>query len=472
MSEVWAAVLAALGEQYDAASASRDPIAWAETHGVELWSKQRDVMASVRDHRRTAVRAGHGVSKSFTAALLAAWWVTSRPVGEALVVTTAPTGRQVSAILWGELRRLHSRLGLPGTIGLDATWRIDGQLVAIGQKPADSDEVAFQGLHARHVLAILDEAAGLPGPLWDAVAGVVTSESSRELAIGNPDQRGGAFERVFEPGSGWSQVHVSVLDSPAFTGEAVSDELLAVLPSRAWVEDSKRSWGEHSPVYRSRVLGEFPTTDADALIDWEWIKRAQAMWSNPPGDLGRGLDARIGADIARFGSDTTVLLIRAGGLVKVAETLRGAALTETAGKLHRLVEWVGAAVMVDDTGVGGGVTDMLREQGLPVYPVIAAATADDPAHFANVRAEAYWRVRQWLEAGGLALPPEDDELAQQLARLRYKLDSKGRIQIESKEAMRARGEPSPDRADALMLTFAKPHQPDAWRGSDQTYDLG
>ncbi len=245
-----------------------------------------------------------------------------------------------------------------------------------------------------------------------------------------------------------------------------------MLPSRAWVEDSKRGWGEHSPVYRSRVLGEFPATDADALIDWEWIKRAQELWAEAPARLGYGLDNRIGADIARFGSDTTVILIRAGGFVKVAETLRGAALTETAGKLHRLVEHMGAPVMVDDTGVGGGVTDMLYEQGLPVFPVIAAASADDPAHFANVRAEAYWRVRQWLEAGGLALPPEDNELAQQLARLRYKLDSKGRIQIESKEAMRARGEPSPDRADALMLTFAKTHQPDAWRGPDQTYDLG
>lgn len=472
--EVWRAVLSALGEQYDAASASRDPVTWAESRGVELWSKQREVMASVRDHRRTAVRAGHGVSKSFTAALLSAWWVTSHPVGDALVVTTAPTGRQVSAILWGELRRLHTRLGLPGTIGLDATWRIDGQLVAIGQKPADSDEVAFQGLHARHVLAVLDEAAGLPPALWDAVAGVVTSETSRELAIGNPDKRGGPFERAFEPGSGWSPVHISVLDSPAFTGEDVSDDLLGVLPSRAWVEDAKRNWGEHSPVYRSRVLGEFPATDADALIDWDWIKRAQALWTEQPPGLGYGLDHRIGADIARFGSDTTVILIRAGGFVRVAETLRGAALTETAGKLRNLVRYLGASafVMVDDTGVGGGVTDMLYEQGLPVCPVIASASADDPAHFANVRAEAYWRVRQWLEAGGLALPPDDDELAQQLARLRYKLDSRGRILIESKEAMRSRGEPSPDRADALMLTFAKAHQPAHWRGPDQVYDLG
>lgn len=450
----WEQLLEQMGSQSERVAMAADPIAWAEGSAVELWSKQREVMASVQANRRTVVRAGHGVSKSFTASLLAAWWVWRYPVGDALVVTTAPTNRQISAVLWGELRRLHARLGLPGQIGLDNVWRIGGQMVAIGQKPADSDEVAFQGLHARHVLAILDEAAGLPDPLWDAVAGVVTSETSRQLAIGNPDARGGRFEKCFEPGSGWEPIHVPVTASPAFTGEDVSDDLLAVLPSRAWVEDARRAWGENSPQYQSRVLGEFPTTDVDALVTWAQIKQAQQA-----AQLAVPWPVIIGCDVARFGGDSTVITVRTGWSVRVVDSYRGRATTETAGLLTRLSERLGGVpVHVDDTGVGGGVTDLLRQNGVPTVAVIAAGAADDPKLFANVRAEGYWRARQAMEVGLLSLDPEDAELARQFARCRYKLDSRGRILIESKDAMRARGEPSPDRADAVTLTLVNPGQ--------------
>lgn len=449
MTSTWGQVLANLTETYDAASASRDPVTWAVQHGVELWSKQREVMASVREHRRTAVRAGHGVSKSFTAALLAAWWVTTHPVGDALVVTTAPTQAQVSAILWGELRRLHARLDLPGTIGLDNVWRVGSQTVAIGRKPADTDEVAFQGLHARHVLAILDEAAGLPDALWDAVAGVVTSDTSRQLAIGNPDSRGGRFERCFEPGSGWNPIHVPVTESPAFTGEAVSADLLAVLPSPAWVEDARAQWGENSPQYASRVLGNFPEADENALVSWRQIGAAQAR--RP---VGPPLPVLLSVDVARFGGDSTVIALRTGWAVKVLHSARGWATTETAGHLTRLSrELGGLAVVVDDTGVGGGVTDLLNENGVYVLPFIGAAAASDSAAFANRRAEAYWRVRQAMEAGLLSLDPGDAALARQLARQRYSLDSKGRVLLASKETLRAKGEPSPDRADAVSMTL-------------------
>lgn len=454
-AEVWTTLLDLMGGESERAARAADPVAWAEGNGIELWSKQREVMSSVRDNRRTVVRAGHGVSKSFTASLLAAWWVSRFPVGEALVVTTAPTQRQVSTILWGELRRLHARLGLPGTIGLDNVWRIGGSLVAIGQKPADQDEVAFQGLHARHVLAILDEAAGLPDPLWDAVAGVVTSATSRQLAIGNPDSRGGRFEKCFEPGSGWEPIHVPVTASPAFTGEAVSDELLAVLPAREWVEDARRGWGENSPQYASRVLGEFPSADVDALVSWDQIKAGQ-RFVYP----GRPHPFIIGCDVARFGGDSTVIALRQGWSVRIMESMRGWATTQTAGLLTNLSRrFNNCVVRVDDTGVGGGVTDMLNENRVNVEPIIAAAQAADPKLFANARAEGYWRVRQALEVGILDIDPADDELARQLARLRYRLDSKGRVLIESKDAMRARGEPSPDRADAVALTLTEPPGP-------------
>lgn len=453
MANPWGDLLAHIDTAVTGSVAADDPIAWAEGHGVELWSKQREVMAAVRDNRRTAARAGHGVSKSHTAALLTAWWVTTRPVGSALVVTTAPTQRQVSAILWEELRRMHARFNLPGEISLDATWRIDGQLVALGRKPADTDLVAFQGLHARHVLAILDEACGLPDQMWDVVEGVTTSATSRLLAIGNPTERGGRFEACFAPGSGWHPVHIPVTGTPAFTGEPVSDDLLAVLPSREWVDDARRNWGEDSAAYASRVLGDFPKQNVDALFTWDDIQAAQRREA-----VGAPLPVVIGCDVARYGDDQTVIAVRTGWAVRVIMAYRGESLTHTAGILTQLSKrFAGATVHVDDTGLGGGVTDMLRENGVPVHGIIAAGRASDPEVFANARAEGYWRTREALALGLISLDPDDDTLARQLADQRYLLDSRGRILIEPKDKIRARGGASPDRADAVSLTMVQPN---------------
>lgn len=471
-ADAWASLLANVTDVYGAESSRNDPVAFArDVLGIELWSKQADIVRSVSENRRTVVRSGHGTGKSLAAAVLVCWWVTSHPPGDALAVFTAPTDRQVRAVLWEEIRRLHARAGLPGTVGLAPEWRIDGQLVALGRKPADGDEVAFQGLHARNVLAVLDEAAGLPRALFEAVEGVTTSEGSRTLAIGNPDQRGTSFERAFEPGSGWATHHVSVFHTPAFTGEDVSDGLLAVLPSRQWAADARANWGESSATYRTRVLGDFPASNADALITWDMVTEARARTAEPSWPVV------LGVDVARFGADSTVVVLRAGDFVRVVDVLRGKATTETAGYVLNLWRRTAATVCVDDTGLGGGVVDMLRENGCPVVPVIAAASASDPGHFANVRAEGYWRVRRALEAGTLALP-DDDELTGQLARLRYRLDSRGRVLIESKADMRARGLPSPDKADALALTFAGPEPitPAAADGYHEheplSYDIG
>ena len=134
------------------------PVRWVQERlNQTVWSKQREILSAVRDHRRVAVRSGHGVGKSWTAALVACWWLDTHPPGEAFVVSTAPTFSQVRAILWRYIRKHHGAGQLAGRVN-QTEWLIDDELVGYGRKPADTDTDGFQGIHARYVLVVLDEA--------------------------------------------------------------------------------------------------------------------------------------------------------------------------------------------------------------------------------------------------------------------------------------------------------------------------
>ena len=190
----------------------RDPAGWIENRLQEKpWSKQREILDSVVEHRYTAVRSCHDAGKSYLASRLVAWWLDVHPVGEAFAVTTAPTAAQVEAILWREIGRAHRKGGLHGRLtgGPIPQWKSDdGELIAYGRRPADYDPAAFQGIHARHVLVVIDEASGVPAMLWDAVDSLATNENARVLAIGNPDDPSAHFAKACAPGSGWHTLQV------------------------------------------------------------------------------------------------------------------------------------------------------------------------------------------------------------------------------------------------------------------------
>ena len=244
----------------------QDPELWVrERLQQSVWSKQRDILLSVRDHRRTAVHSCHGIGKSHVAALAISWWLDSHPPGEAFVVTTAPTTAQVRAILWRYVRRFHKSVGLPGRVN-QTEWLIDEEIVAYGRKPADQDESAFQGIHARYVLVVIDEACGVPEQLWVAADALATGPDCRILAIGNPDNSATHFFKVCQPGSGWNTMGISAFDSPNFTGEPVSETVAASLVSKVWVDEKKQDWGEDNALYRSKVLGEFSVDAADTVV--------------------------------------------------------------------------------------------------------------------------------------------------------------------------------------------------------------
>ncbi|GAW54728.1 hypothetical protein [Nocardioides sp. PD653] len=430
-----------------------DPVEWASKRlRLELWSKQREIAKSVKDNRRTAVRSCHDAGKSFIASVIAAWWIDTHPPGEAFVVSTAPTYKQVHAILWEEIRKRHKQGSLPGRVLQSDEWKLDdGTIVGYGRKPADQDEHGFQGIHRRYVLVILDEACGVPDQLWTAVEAITTNADCRILAIGNPDDPSTEFGAVCKPGSSFNVIGISAFDTPNFTDELVSEKLRPLLLDPEWVEDKKRRWGETSPRYLSKVLGEFPEVGDDTLISPALIEAAQKRVLNE--DV---TDPHLAVDVARYGSDETVVMQRLGPVARALGTYSKQATTETAGRVIAHTHDVGNLqdIRVDGVGVGGGVVDQLAEQGYPVIDMQAGAAALDSARFKNARAEWFWGLRERFQDGDIDIDPDDDELAAQLGSLKFKYTSRGQVLIESKDDMKKRGLPSPDRADTLMLLFA------------------
>jgi hypothetical protein len=223
------------------------------------------------------------------------------------------------------------------------------------------------------------------------------------------------------------------------------------------VEERKLRWGVTSPIYQSKVLGEFPDISDDSLILPQWIEAAQKR------TLERTRRPIIAADIARFGEDETVIMRREGGWIQVYRAHHKADTMTTAGHIATAMrdideepgknDWVTA--VIDVPGVGGGVVDRLVELGLPVMPYNGGEAPIDNERFVNARAEDYWTLPEPFETGEVDIDPYDDKLTAQLGSIRWTVDSGGRIKIESKDDMHKRGMPSPDRADTVAMAFSR-----------------
>ena len=436
----------------------RDPALFAdEVLGVDLWAQQREIARAVRDHARVAVRSCHAAGKTMVAAVCVCWFLYTRP--GAVVLTTAPTFRQVRYVLWRSIQGLvaGARHPLGGSL-LDTELRLGGRWYGLGLSTDNAER--FQGFHAPHVLVVVDEPGAVPPNVFAGIEGVLASGRTRLLMIGNPTQPDGPFFDAFHSqAEAYRSFRISAFDTPNFQpGQPQRDYLV----SPEWVRQRRALWGEGSNLYRSRVLAEFPRRASDSLFSRSALDAAAAADIAPdaaaPASPAR---AALGVDVARFGDDATAFSwIEDGRLVRQEER-RGLSLMETAGRVvEALRARPGMAVAVDDTGLGGGVTDRLCEQAIAPLAVNFGATAEDAAHYVNRAAELYSRLAIAIEQGDLRIAPglpTFDALAGQLAGVRYSLGSDGRRRVRKRardgEVGAGRGV-SPDLADSLALAWA------------------
>lgn len=446
----------------------REPERFAEeVLGSIWWAKQKQVARALLSSRRVAVKSANGVGKTYLAADLVLWFLYAyRP---SIVLTTAPTRRQVQNLLWEEIRRRWNgaKEPLPGKL-MTMKLRVGDGWQALGL--ATNDGVRFQGFHAENLLVVFDEASGIPDTIWEAAEGVAVGKNNRLLAIGNPLRASGRFHAIFRSGRGWKRMTISAMDHPnvrrggsgipgAVTAQAVQDRVVewctaqpdgpAAGASATEAFRWRRKWYRPSNPFRTRVLGEFPESDDEALISLEWIEAAMTRTLPAEGER------RMAVDVARFGSDSTVIGVRVGPVVTRMEVIRGADTMEVAGRVIAMAyEEQPETISVDVIGLGAGVVDKLVEEGMAgIVPVNVAKSSHDKDRFANLRAELYWNLRERLRLGEISLPPDDD-LVDQLAGIHYGTTSGGKTRLESKEAMRSQGLASPDKADMLSLLFA------------------
>jgi len=480
----------------------QDPALFAsQVLGVDLWAREVEIVQTIRSHRRTAIKACHGVGKTFTLAVSALWWLAR--YREGIVLTTSSTLRQVRTQLWFEIHRLvdHAKVPFPKLKTTELKFRDDNNF-ALGFSTNQAEN--FQGFHGKQVLIIADEAPGIEPGIFDAIAGTMAGGRVHTVMAGNPTIPSGPFFDAFGRERGlWKCLSIDAFDSPNLKGLDL-EQLLAMdradggplddnpfpqLVTRRWVFEQYLAWWHgnegSSPNWLSRVLARFPDQAQNALFRMRWLERArQRALQN--GTTGTGLGSLLaGVDVGGGEAETVVYVAESNGdcwkIVRMGawrgEDTRG----QVVGFLNEFRTRL-SVVRVDSIGIGHNFGLHLRDCRFPVElvkvgmpcPTKPHMRENDPARrFVNLRACFYQALADAFERDqveGLI----DEETIGQLSGILYELDSQGRIRIEAKDKSRARGVPSPDRADALMLAIAAADpgrypEPNIFFGSDD-YD--
>lgn len=415
--------------------------------GPDTW--QRDMMlrtcqiikddpeASIRE----AVASGHGIGKSTMVAWIILWQMSTRP--HLTGVVTANTTSQLTTKTWRELALWHKLCITNHWFDWSATsfkhkehpetWLVS----AIPNSEHNSE--AFAGLHGTYVLVIYDEASGIPDKIWEVSEGAMTTPRAFWFAFGNPTKNTGRFVSCFnEDAERWNTTHIDSRSCKMTNKKEIAE----------WV----KIYGEDSDFIRVRVRGVFPRAGSTQFIPTDIVDIAMhkeleyEIWLHAP--------IVISADVARFGDDKTVIVVRQGRKIHELLPFRELSTMETASEIGlKIKQYHPVATFVDAVGVGAGVVDRLRMLGYDIIEVNAGSKPDDDETYYNKRAEMWGRMRDWLRQG--AEIPYNSDTRKALIGTEYGFDDKERIRLERKADMKKRGEDSPDEGDAIAYSFAE-----------------
>lgn len=452
-----------------------NPVLWAKDYlGVQMWTKQGDVAMSVVDNKNVIVKAGHEVGKSWLAGVLICWWVDTRwkEPGGCFVVSTAPSTKQINAIVWREVRKFHQLAAerftkglvdhpLPGYITSQAHWRLEGGIeLGYGSKPPDAKEDTMSGIHARYVLAVGDEAVGLSEGLIDDLGNITSNATSRRFLILNPTNPLSYVAKIFKNKiTSWARHTISVFDSPNFHGgEGLPIEVLETLVDQSYVNDKLAEWGsEESPKYISRVLGEFAFDMGPTIISPEDM--ARAIDTDIP--VSQEIMPVLGVDVSRSeAGDMNTVYSNTNGRLRHVDSWNEKNAMRTADRIHGCALATGAReVRIDASGLGGPIFDRVVELSEGKYiciGMLGGAASPDRSQWYNTRAYWFTQFADMIRDGRVDIDMADDRLQEELLGIEYKQQQSGLrgILIESKEDMRKRGVGSPDFADAANYAMA------------------
>ncbi len=413
---------------------------------------------------KVAIKSGQGVGKTGMEAVALLWFLCCFPFPR--IVATAPTKQQLHDVLWSEVSKWMSKSPLLSEI---LKWtktyiymrNYEKRWFAVARTATKPENM--QGFHEDNMLFIVDEASGVADVIMEAVLGTLSGENNKLLMCGNPTRTSGTFFDAFNGDRSQYKCHtVSSRNSPRTNKENIAS--------------LDRKYGKKSNVVRVRVDGEFPEQEDDVFIMLSIIEHCTMLDLPEDAPIKR---ISFGVDVARYGSDETVIAKNVGGKITLPVMFRGQSLMTTVGKIVLLYREVISEypayrgkiyVNIDDCGLGGGVTDRLEEvqreeklNRMVIVPVNAAAKVPDDAVedgkgkvkagyiYDNMTTYLWGTVKDKLIAEEISLE-NDNEMVAQFSCRKYRLTSRGKMILESKEEMKKREIPSPDRADAVALS--------------------
>tara|TARA_R110002153_G_scaffold194409_2_gene347845 strand:+ start:2614 stop:4053 length:1440 start_codon:yes stop_codon:yes gene_type:complete len=416
-----------------------------EVENIEEWQLE-ELKALDAGETKISIRSGHGIGKTAFCSWLAIHFLLFRD--DVKVIVTSPSYKQMMDGLIPEARKWASRLPEWMASSLEFTSERITRLpnkannfISFRTARKENPE-ALAGVHATHVLIIVDEASGVDEVVYETGQGALSTHGAIAVLIGNPTKPSGFFYKTHTALAGlWRVRKVSCLDSSRVTPE--------------YIESQKLTYGLDSREYAVRVLGEFPESGADAVIPRLYLESAidrdihddgyPIVWGVDPGRGGdpSGFCARTDRTVAELTELRYDDLMRLTGWIKTK-------YDETTPKKRP------ETIYIDSNGLGAGVYDRLNELGLPVIAVNVSESASMSDRYFRLRAELWYKARAWFETRDKVLPSTLENVVQfvdEMAAVEVKMLSSGKTDIESKKDMKSRGLKSPNLADAFVLTF-------------------
>ena len=455
---------------------------------VNLDPEQQSILSAVQNYKMVSVASGTARGKDFVAAVAALCFFYLTPtfrgselIGNTKVALTAPTGRQVSNIMYPEITRLF--LGakiLPGRLVANDIRTDWAEWFLTGFKADEHNHEAWSGFHAVNTMFIVTEASGISEDVFAAIEGNLQS-NSKMLIVFNPNNAIGYAARSMKS-TRWQSFRLDDLTAPNVIQKK------NIIPGQVdydWVKDKVQMWctviqenerdegkGDFyfedvwyrpNDLFRVKVRGMFPEVSEDVLIPYSWVELANKRWLTREKE-GHPGKHKIGVDVAGMGRDSSVLCHRYDNYVAPFDVYQSGGKADhmkVAGivknSLHGDVE-----AFIDTIGEGAGVYSRLIEQGCKrAYSCKFSESAQDlhditgQYEFSNMRAYLFWAVRDWLNPANksTACLPPDAELMQEITEIKYQVQSSGKIIIEPKEDIKKRIGRSIDRFDSLASTF-------------------
>ncbi len=484
-----------------------DPVVFGEKElGITFSPAIQRMLQSLVHNQVTVVRSATGVGKSHGASAAATWFYKAFPNSR---VYTIANPFENQKIMWGELSMMAAT---PGLFAQDRhiNFHIERSpkdfITALTVPTAGTEQVRegrFSGKHHEHMLFIVDEGDTVPDFVFRGIEGCMSGGTIvRLLILFNPRHESGepyrlerdgeakvielnAFEHLnvktgknLIPGAVDRETTVRRINKwtqpPAETDEVTKHNSFVVPDFLVGCKATKRGGGSYpplpggtrivtTPAFHYMVLGQYPAEAENQLISVDWIHQARERWDrfvekwgeNPPvGVTGPGV---LGIDSAEYGIDSNVAIIRCGGFIHHAQTWSGVDMMVTGDRASDIYHQKQCRVAYPDAiGVGAGVAPHMRRLGCNAVGIKTSEAADaavEEGTFRRLRDQLAWSVREWLRNDPNAMLPPDELLLEEARTMTY--DTKnGAIVVTPKDDVRELLDRSPDRWDALCLTFA------------------